>query len=284
MHLTPSAVSKSISQLEEQMGVLLVKRTTRSVVLTERGQEFYLRVSGIVNDLKEAIGEVQNFKSQPKGTLRLTCSIAFGCSQLTQVVNSYMEKNPLVDIHISLNDQIINLNEENFDIALRITSTTNWNFAARNLAPIRWVYCASPGYLANNYCLEKPEDLYMHRCLVYPIMTQNGAWTFADSDGIQQEIKVNGRLVCNSSLALRAAAVDGQGVVCLPTYIASQALLSGELKRVLSNHNAVQTHTLYAMYYHSRYQNPIIRSFIDHLVRSWSPEPPWDKVLEQADG
>jgi len=280
LNLTPSAISKSLSQLENSMGTLLIKRTTRSAILTEQGRAFYIKASEVLNDLEGAVSQIQQFNRMPTGTLRITSSVAFGCMQLASAVNRYMDEYPYVDTQISLNDHIVNLSEENYDIALRITSATNWNYAARKLAEIRWVYCASPEYLRQNPPINKPNDLYMHKCLVYPAMTTKGSWGFINirTDEVS-EVEIHGRLICNSSLALHISALEGQGVACLPTYIASRTIAEKKLIQVLPDYRSTQTHTLYAMYFHSKYQNPLIRSFIDFMVDLWTPLPPWEKDL-----
>lgn len=276
--ISPSAVSKSLAQLEDRIGVLLVKRTTRSLMLTERGLAFFEKASSILNDMEQALDEANQFKKRPMGTLRLTCSIAFGCAQLSSAVGQYMELYPDVNIHISLNDNIVNLSEENYDIALRITNTDEWGYATTELAPVHWVYCASPDYIDKHEPLTDPEDLKNHKCLVYPVMTANGAWTFQEQEKVRQ-IKIKGRLVCNSSLALLAAALEGQGIACLPTYVACKSILNGELQIVLPAFRSASVHTLYAMYFSSKYKNPLIRSFIDFLIENWGPIPPWDNEL-----
>ncbi len=282
LNITPSAVSKSLALLEQRMGILLVKRTTRSVQLTEQGKAFFERVSTILTDVEAALDETNSFKSHPEGTLRLTCSIAFGCTRLMRFVGRYMEEYPNVNVHVTLDDRHANLNEEKFDIALRITETTNWAYSARKLAPIHWVYCASPTYLGNHGIPETPEDLLTqpgYRCLVYPAMTSHGAWTYWH-DGNLQEVKVHGALECNSSLALLAAALDHKGIACLPTYVASCHILNGGLKILFPSFRSASGHMLYAMYFQNRYKNPIIRSFIDFLVAEISPVPPWDATLQ----
>ncbi len=282
LNITPSAVSKSLSLLEQRMGVLLIKRTTRSAQLTDHGKAFFDRVCTILTDVENALDEANSFKGHPKGTLRLTCSIAFGCVQLMSLVGRYMEMYPDVDVHVSLDDRHANLSEEKFDIALRITGTTDWAYSARKLVPIRWIYCASPAYLSSHGTPAHPEDLLTqpgYRCLVYPAMTSHGAWTYWH-DGNLRQVKVHGGLESNSSLALLVAALEHKGIACLPTYVASRYILSGDLEILFPSYRCASMHTLYAMYFQSRYKNPIIRSFIDFLVAEISPVPPWDAALQ----
>lgn len=281
LNVTPSAVSKSLSILEAQIGVLLVKRTTHSSTLTAYGRLFFDKVSSILGDMDDALDEARSFKGSPTGRLRLTCSIAFGCSQLMEVVGRYMEVYPEVDVQVVLDDRFVHLGEEKFDVAIRITGDKDWPYSARKLAPIHWIYCASPTYLAQHGTPVCPDDLILpgkHRCLVYPEMTQHGAWTYWHN-GELYEVQVHGGLECNSSLALVAAALDDKGIACLPTYVASRYILDGKLDILFPSYRAASVHTLYAMYFQSRYTNPLIRTFIDFIVREIAPSPPWDTAL-----
>ncbi|WP_225934589.1 LysR family transcriptional regulator [Cupriavidus sp. EM10] len=125
LHLSPSAVSKSLAQLEERLGVLLVKRTTRSLTLTEGGRLFLERATSILSDVENTLDTARQF-GHPHGNLKLSSSIAFGTKQLTNIVGRYLEAYPEVNANIILDDRYVNLSEENFDVALRITADTHW--------------------------------------------------------------------------------------------------------------------------------------------------------------
>lgn len=264
--MTPSAVSKSLSLLEEQLGVLLVRRTTRAVTLTTHGKMFFQRVSRILADVEDALDEVGDLRSQTKGDLHISCSIAFGCSQLVGIISRYKERYPDVNIHISLDDRLVNLGEENIDIALRITDATDGPYAARMLTQIRWVYCATPQYLEQHGRPQKPQDLkpQNHQLLIYPAMTNGGAWTYWHKGTVEQ-IKINASLECNSSLALLNFTLAHQGIACLPTYVADKHIKNGEIEVLFPDYQAASLHTLYAMYFQSRYKNPLIRTFVDFI-------------------
>lgn len=266
MGMTPSAVSKSLALLEEQLGVSLVRRTTRAVTLTTHGKLFFQRVSRILADVEDTLDEVGNLRNRAKGDLHISCSIAFGCSQLAHIVGRYREAFPEVKVHISLDDRLVNLSEEQIDVALRITDATDGPYAARALAQIRWVYCATPSYLDNHGRPQRPEDMsdQRHQLLVYPAMTNNGAWAYWH-EGALQRIRVNAALECNSSLALLNFTLGHQGISCLPLYVASPHISSGAIEVVLPEHSPASVHTLYAMYFQSRYKNPLIRTFIDFI-------------------
>lgn len=280
LNLTPSAVSKSLAHLEERLGVLLVKRTTRSLTLTESGRLILERANAILTDVETTLDTARQMQEKPEGLLRLTSSIAFGCKHLTALVGRYLETHTKIRADIALDDRNVNLAEEDYDVALRITSGTDWCYAARKLAPIRWVYCAAPDYIDQYGPICTPHDLRHHACLVYPAMTLTGAWTFRREDDYVH-IAVNPKLRSNSSLALQEAALAGHGVACLPTYLVATDVIKGNLKLVVPEYESAISHNLYAMYYRSRYEKPMIRSFIDFLVREIGEIPPWDRVLKE---
>ncbi|MBP0623378.1 LysR family transcriptional regulator [Cupriavidus consociatus] len=280
LNLSPSAVSKSLAQLEERLGVLLVKRTTRSLTLTDSGRIIVQRANDILSDLETTMDAARQIRN-PEGNLRITCSMAFGSKQLTPIVGRYLDDQPKVSASIALDDRLSNLAEENYDLAVRITSRTDCGYAARKLATIHWVYCAAPGYLDAHESIHEPADLVQHRCLVYPAMTLNGAWSFLGERDTKQ-IAIKTALESNSSMALREAAIHGQGVACLPTYLVSSDIIQGALMIVVPQYRSAIAHTLYAMYYRSKYANALVRSFIDFVVDDIGRMPPWDRALREA--
>ncbi|RQZ62283.1 LysR family transcriptional regulator [Burkholderia sp. Bp9004] len=282
LNLSPSAVSKSLAQLEDQLGVLLVKRTTRSLTLTDSGRIIFERANDILADLESTLDAARQLKTL-QGNLRLTCSIAFGSKQLTPIMGRYLDRHPAVSASITLDDRLTNLVEENFDLAIRITSRTDANYAARKLATIHWMYCAAPDYLDSHAPIRKPVDIADHRCLVYPGTTTNGSWTFCGKNEAQQ-IAVKTALDSNSSLALYEAALRGHGVACLPTYLVAADIVRGALRTVVPEYRSATEHTLYAMYYRSKYSNALVRSFIDFLVEEIGAIPPWEMALQEAVG
>ncbi|RWK43142.1 LysR family transcriptional regulator [Mesorhizobium sp.] len=280
LNLTPSAVSKSLSQLEERLDVLLVRRTTRSLSLTEQGYAFFNHAQVLLEEIERAAEETSRFRTELHGTLRVTSSIAFGLSQLQPILGRYMSTHPNIKVVLDLNDRFVNLAEEQYDVAVRVTSAKDWNYGARELAPVRWIYCAAPEYIAKNGEPASPLELTDHKCLVYPAMMPNGVWTFRDGSRLQ-EVKVKPVMVCNSSSAILQAAWGALGVACLPTYVASQSIADGRLVPILPHLRAAVSHTLYAMYFESKHSNPLVRSLLDFLSREIARAPSWDTAIER---
>lgn len=262
--VTPSAVSKGLAQLEAELGTTLLKRTTRTLSLTESGAVMLERASALLHDTDAAIHAAMQFRA-PSGVLRVSCSIAFGCTQISRVLRQFAEAYPEIDVSLSLDDRCVDLSDQAFDVALRITARSDWSDPARRLAPVRWVYCASPTYLAGRPTIVAPDDLRNHIGLLYPEMTGKGCWGFV-RDGVVTTVEVPCRAVSNSSLALAEMALDHGGIACLPRYVAAGHLAAGRLQEILPGYAPDQEHTLYAMYFRTRFLNPAVRVFIDYLA------------------
>lgn len=275
LNLTPSAVSRSLSNLESQVGVTLLKRTTRNLVLTEAGRYLYDQSINIMFNLDESLNKVAGFHTHPQGQLKVTCSFAFGTSHLIALFSEYNERYPDVNLLVDLNDQLVNLNEVDFDIALRITYSPPESYATRKICPIHWAYCASPEYLEKYGEPKTLHDLENHRCLVYPRISD--AWKYRAPDGTIADLNINNVIQANSSLTLLEAALLHQGIVYLPVYVFGNYIKSGKLKPLLLNERINdQEYFLYALYFPSRYSDPKVRSFIDFILDKISPHAPWD--------
>ena len=275
LNLTPSAVSKALAQIEGQLGTTLIKRTTRNIALTESGAMMHERAKAILSDADAALHEALQFRG-PSGVLKVSCSVAFGCTQVSRLIREFMSEYPEIEISLNLDDRMVDLSSENHDVALRITSREDWSYPGQKLAPIHWLYAASPQYLEKHAPIQTPQDLEQHSCLLYPAMTDNRRWRFVHG-GNSQKIKVRCRAVSNSSLALAEMALDHCGVVCLPTYAAQSYLEAGSLRPILLQYISPPSHSLYVMYFKIRYGNPAVRAFVEFLCEKFRGGAPWDK-------
>lgn len=277
LNLTPSAVSKALAQLEDQLGTTLIKRTTRHIALTEGGAMMYERATAILRDADFALHEALKFR-KPSGALKVSCSVAFGCAQASRLVREFTVQYPDIEVSLNLDDRVVDLASEGHDVALRITSRDDWEYPGRKLTPIHWLYAASTQYLNNHAPIHTPLDLEHHSCLLYPAMTEHREWNFA-CNGKSQSVKVQCRAISNSSLALAEMALDHCGIVCLPTYLAQRYLDDGSLQRVLPQHAPLPRHSLYAMYFKTRYSNPAVRAFVEFLGEKFKDGAPWEKPV-----
>lgn len=276
LSLTPSAVSKALALLEDQLGTVLIKRTTRHIALTEGGAMMYARATAILRDADLALHEAIQFR-KPSGVLHVSCSVAFGCTQVSRLVRDFSAQYPEIEISLNLDDRMVDLASEGHDVALRITARDNWDYPGRKLAPIHWLYVASPAYLNSHPPIRNPVDLTHHSCLLYPAMTEHREWSFAHL-GSTETIKVRCLAVANSSLALAEIALDHAGIACLPAYVAQRHLDEGKLQQVLPQYAPPPRHSLYALYFKTRYSNPAVRVFVEFLEEKFKDGAPWHKA------
>lgn len=262
--LTPSAVSKSLAQLEGVVGNALIIRESRPFQLTASGRRILQVAHRVIADI-QGLAQGNYAASVETETLRINCSVAFGCTHIPHISNAFQQLRPGVCINVTLDDRLINLARDEFDIALRISSeAAQYEDEDACLMDICWFYCASPEYLKRHPPISTPADLRFHQCLVYPQMTSEGRWTF--HHGAKSEtVKVMPYFSCNYSLLLLQRALAHGGVACLPDYLVSHYLDSGKLIRVLPAHDPGVTHRLQAIVSPSAQGGKTIAHFLDFL-------------------
>jgi DNA-binding transcriptional LysR family regulator len=276
LSMSQPVVSKAVTRLEEKLGARLLNRTTRRLSLTEAGSELYARSVRALAEIENAELEVARFQTEPRGTLRVSAPMSFSILHLGPVIQSFLDRFPGVTLELSLDDRQVDLIEEGFDLAIRIGRLQDSNLIARKIAPCRQVLCASPGYIAKRGEPERPEDLLEHSCIIYSLLSAPREWRFTGPDGEAHTVPITGSLQSNNGLVNRAAAVSGAGITLLPTFYLGDQLRSGELKPVLCKFKP-QELAVYAVYPERRNLMPKVRAFVDFLVTTFGPEPPWEK-------
>jgi len=277
-----SAVSRRVSALEERLGVQLLHRTTRALNLTEIGRGFYQHSTRILADLEEAEAAVQHEHGELYGALRFAMPLSFGVRHMGKPVAAFSKQHPRVQFDLDLNDRRVDLIEDNFDLALRIGRLQDSSLIARRLFNVRVVICASPHYLAVHGTPETPEDLREHQCLVYSNLADPGKWSYEDRrNGARKTVKVNNVMQSSSGDFLCNAASLGMGLVMQPTFIAAQAIRSGNLIPILTDYEWPVT-PAYAIYPPTRHLSYRVRAFVDFLVERFSGQPQWDRDCESA--
>jgi len=274
--LSRAAVSKYVSQLEEFLGGRLLHRTTRHVSPTESGRIYYERCREILLHLEEADGLVSGLSGQPRGTLRVTCPTYFASRHLLPLIDEFNRLYPDLNVEIMCAERIVDLVDEGYDLAIRITRTPDQELIARRLAHCRHIVAASPEYLANNPIPGTPEDLKQHRCIVFSYHITS-IWPFM-KDGIDYSVKVPAALKTNNPDVLLESTLSGMGVTLMPTFLAGDAIRRGELRQVLQNYQTIDL-DIYVVYA-SRHHLPVkIRVFIDFLKGRITDPPYWDDRL-----
>jgi len=276
LRLSRSAVSKYVIDLEQELGVQLLHRSTRSASPTENGQTYYERCLAILADLREADADVKRLQTEPRGVLRVNAPMSFGTLHLGDALADFMEKYPKLQIQFMLSDEFLDPVQEGFDVTLRIADLHSSSLVARKIVLARRVVCASPTYLQQRGVPEHPNDLRNHDCLAYGHLATGNQWKLTGPDG-DHWVQIPWTLCTNNAELLRDAAIKGRGIALLPTFIAGEDLQQGHLHTILAGYAAPEL-SLYALYPPTPHLATKIRVFIDFLVERFGGRPHWDLV------
>lgn len=257
-------VSKYVAQLEGRLEVQLLSRTTRSVSLTDVGRAYLQRCRPLLEQFDELDAAVQERHAALSGPIRMTAPTGFGAMQLPGALCPFMALHPKVTIELRLSDARIALVEEGMDLAVRIGTLQDSTLVARKLADMPLVVCASPEYLASAGSPDHPAALATHDCLVDENQIDATTWRFR-KEGKEEAVRVNGRCLANSPLALAALATGGTGIARCPQYVVESALADGRLTALFQDYSAGVL-GLYAVYPPNRHLTARVRALIDHLA------------------
>ncbi len=280
LDLSRGMATRYVAQLEAHLGVRLLNRTTRRLSLTEAGSDAYQRAAQILAMVEEAETSAAQGASVPRGTLRVSAPVAFGAKHLGAAITEYLARHPEVAIDMSLNDRVVDLVEEGFDLAIRVAAEIDPGLVARKLTRARILACASPGYLKKHGAPKSPAELAQRNCLAYTYSVLQNDWRFRKK-GAERSVRVSGNFRSNNGDILVNAAVAGLGVVIQPSFLAFEALRRRELVRILPDWEADEL-TVFAVYPHRKFLPPKVRSFIDFLAERFGPEPYWDADLPSS--
>ncbi|MDN3611458.1 LysR family transcriptional regulator [Vibrio ostreicida] len=277
LHITKSAVSKRISQLEDSLGMRLLNRTTRKLSLTEAGQRYYEHVAHALALAQQGIDAVSELQGKPSGKLNITAPMSFGVLHLAPLVAEFLSLYPDLEIDLSLDDQMVDLVDGRFDLGIRIGHLPESNLVAKRLTTCRSVLCASPDYLARYPEPDKPSDLIQHNCLRYRYYRGGSEWVFNRAKETFRVIP-NGKLVVNNSEAIRRALLEGLGIGQLPTFIAAKDLRAGTLRPIMQAYQLPQ-HAVYAVFAQRKHLPLKVRAFIEFVAQKLGPDTPyWDNL------
>lgn len=278
--LAPSSVARSIGALEDDLGVRLLNRSTRSLSLTEAGRLFHERARRILAEVDEAKLSVTQLEADPRGTLRLNAPAAFGRAHIAPMLPDFLSTYPNVKIDLSMTDAFIDPVEEGVDLVIRIGELNDSSLMARKLAPNRRVICASPDYFARHGRPVAPDDIRHHNCLIYKRTNDRAIWHLRDQDGITHDVPVTGNFQTNNTEALRNVLFGALGVAILPTWFIGHDVREGRLEVVFERYTVSPTAldtNIYAVFPYNRYLSPKVRAFVDTLLNRFNPTPPWDE-------
>ncbi|MFL6839428.1 MAG: LysR family transcriptional regulator [Bradyrhizobium sp.] len=265
LNMSTTMVSNHIQALEERLGARLLNRTTRKVSVTEIGKAYYDRCIQILSDIEQADDIAGALQSVPRGTLRIHCAthmVPFVAGVLAKLLSAY----PDVKVDLRMGEANVDLIEEGYDVALRMTPPPDSSLIVRSLATWRHVLCCSHDYLEKHGRVHQLPELTEHNCgrhLNYPFGDE---WRFLDRKGAPASVRISGSLVTNSGEALRRMVIEGAGIGLLAGFLVRDDLDAGRLVRLLPEYRPVEM-SMNAVYPHRLHLSAKVRTFIDMLVQ-----------------
>jgi DNA-binding transcriptional LysR family regulator len=259
--MSTTMVSNHVQALEERLAARLLNRTTRKVGLTEVGRAYYERCVRILEDLEEADQAAGLLQTTVRGTLRLFTGVHIA-PFVSPVVVEFMRRHPEASIDLSTGEHSIDMVEEGFDLAIRALQPTEPSLIVRKLADWHHVLCCAPSYLEKHGAPQRLEDLRQHNCLRYALYPFGDEWQFIGPNQEQMSVKVSGNFMTNNAPTLRAAALDGQGIILAATFIGMPDLRAGLLTPLLTDHRAIDF-AINASYPARHHLSAKVRAFLD---------------------
>jgi DNA-binding transcriptional LysR family regulator len=278
--LSPSAVSKMITRIENRLGVRLLNRTTRKLVLTEEGESYLSHCRRILAEIEQAEIELSRRRDVPSGVLRVNCGLTFGQSQLVAAMPEFLDRYPEVRVELTLTDQLVDLMEEGVDLVIRIGRVADSSLVARKICDLERVICASPDYLKRFGEPRSPNDLHQHNCLYLTTSRASRRWPFKTPKG-RTEIEVNGNFAVNSMITIVDLALRGVGIARLGDPVASEPIRQGRLVPILTDTNDVEPVPLYALFPLGRHRSPKLTSMLNFLIEKFA-HAPWRTPVNRA--
>lgn len=266
-----SVVSKHITRLESELGTQLLRRSTRKLSLTEAGELLYRHCLRLEQNVEYACAELNAYRAEPTGVLRITAPGVSGQLFLPKVIRRYMEMYPGVEVDMVIQDRFDDLIEQGFDLAIRTGTLEDSSLICKRLVTSCWHAFASPDYLEKHGAPASLADLQHHECLLFSLQ-QSGdmEWPCVTPDG-NSSVRVQGRFRANSLLGLCEAAQDGLGIAFLPLYLVRREGAPGTLVPVLQS-QLYRRVGIYALYPQSRFLPPKTRAFIELLEAMFAAE------------
>ncbi len=264
LNMSTTMVSNHVQALEDRLGARLLHRTTRKVSLTEVGKAYYDRCVQILADIEQADDIAGALQSTPRGTLRIYTATHI-VQYIAPVVVEFLAAYPDVKVDLTMGERAVDMIDEGFDVAVRLTPPPDSSLIVRSLATWRHVLCCSHAYLEKHGRPKQLSDLADHNCIRYGLYPHEEEWRFVDRQDTPASVRISGNLISNSGETLRMAALEGVGICLAPGFLIRDALESGRLVRLLPEYRPVEF-AMNAIYPHRHHLSAKVRSFIDLLA------------------
>jgi DNA-binding transcriptional LysR family regulator len=269
-----AVVSRLIMELETALGTRLMQRTTRRLSLTDAGSDYFGRCRQILDDLADANAAASQGTVQVSGRLKINAPLTFGNLHLAPLWGEFLKLYPQVELDISLTDRLVDLVEEGYDLAVRISSQADSSLVSRTLAHDQMVLCASPHYLRQAAPINTLQDLASHSVMAYSWWSGGDVWQLEDALGGLHQVTIHPRLHANSGDTCRAAALADQGVIFQPAFLVGDDIRQGRLMRLLPDLHGPRI-AIHAIYPSRKHLPGKVRAMVDFLAAAFQT-PAWN--------
>lgn len=270
-----AVLSRLVLELEAQLGTRLLNRTTRRLSLTDSGADYFERCRQILDDLAEANAAASAMTTQPAGRLKINAPLSFGNLHLAPLWGEFIKAYPKVELDVTLSDRVVDLVEEGFDLAIRITAASSLQsstLVARKLCVDRTILCASPAYLKRAQPIDQLQDLASHSVMAYSYWSTGDVWAFEGPQG-PESVTTHPRLRANSGDTCRAAALADQGIILQPGFLVGPDLKEGRLVEILPHYRGPAL-AIHAVYPSRKHLPGKVRAMVDFLTEAFK-QPGW---------
>lgn len=274
LDMSRAMVTRYVGEMERWLAARLLQRTTRSVTLTDAGENCLRRCQQMLALMEDVEEESSGHDGQLRGQLRITCSVSLCYAQLAAAIVDFLRSHPQLKIDLNASEGALNLIEARIDLAIRISAAPDPTLIGRILAPCSSVLVASPAYLARYGNPQIPHDLSAHRCVSYANFGKS-IWRLNRAEETVQ-VSVGSYFSANEATALLQACLAGGGIALQPTYLANPHLRAGRLQQVLPEWRLPDM-SIYALYPSRKHLSPAVRALLDFLVE-WFAGIPWQNT------
>lgn len=271
LNLSNASASRHLAALESRLGARLVERNTRRLYLTDTGQQFFQRARNILGELRDAESDVNATALNPTGVLRVSASLSFAMHHIAPLLRGFTDRYPNVSVHLESANRYLDIIDNNIDVAIRTRELEpDSNITIRRLGQTRRLLAASPAYLARHGFPKRPDDLACHKLLVYQLANTPNELRFRHASRDEQaSVPIRGLLETNDGQIVRAAALDGMGILIQPSYIIYDDIVAGRLVPVLEDWDLPQL-TINLAYPSRKHLSAKVRAFIDFIAEHFA--------------
>ncbi|GAC1550032.1 MAG: LysR family transcriptional regulator [Beijerinckiaceae bacterium] len=278
LSLTPSAVSKLVTRMENRLGVLLFRRSHRTVALTPEGEAFYAAARRAIEAVEEAESTVMSGRAT-RDTLRIRSMPTFAISQLAPLIPAFCRLHPSLRLEFHLKIEPGNLLDGGIDVAIHVGELADSSLVAHRFARTRWIICAAPSYLAEHGAPRGPADLVHHECLNFIPSMSASSWTVKAAGSASRRVKIKSSIVTNQGQMLLELARAGVGITRLAEFHVLDDLVAGRLVELFPDQQNAEEDPIYAVYQRKRHLSQRVRVFLDFLDSCFlsDNEPAWQR-------